>query len=110
MSKESVRCVLSGKRLHEMVAQSVKIVVLADMVMAAKNVDLVNIAHLRRTFPRHVLTALLEDTNLIMGKQAAFHVHLESINMLKEKKSVKTVRLDVRRTLLETMQQSVMPV
>ena len=46
-----------------MVVQNVKIVVLEDMVMVAKNVKQVSIAHLLRTTPRTVPHVILEDTN-----------------------------------------------
>ena len=110
MIKVNVRCVPSVRRLHEMVAQSVKIVVLVDMVMVVKNVKLVNIAPLRRTILRPVLHAELGGINLTLDKRAVYHAHLENISTLKEKTRVQIVRLDVRRTLLRTMQQSVMHV
>jgi len=93
--KLNVCCVMSVKRLHELEVQSVKIVVLASTVMVVKNVTLVSIAHLRLTILQHVLHAVLEDINLILGKQAVYRAHLESINTLKEKKHVRTVKLDV---------------
>jgi hypothetical protein len=84
----NVCCVLLVKRLHELAAQSVKIVVRVDMAMVAKNANLVNIVPLRQTILRRVLTALLENTNRTMDKQAAYHAHLENINTWKEKKNV----------------------
>ena len=95
--KVNVCCVPSVKRLHEMVVQSVKIVVLASMVMVAKNAKQANIACLPRTILRLVSNVVLGDTNRILAKQAAFHVHQEGANTLKEKKIVQTVKLDVRR-------------
>jgi len=47
--KVNVCCVPLVKRLHDLVVQSVKIVVLASMVVVAKNANLVSIAHLRQT-------------------------------------------------------------
>ena len=110
MMKVNVCCVLSVRRLHELAVLNVKIVVLEDTVMVAKNVKLVNIVPLLRVILRLVLTALLVDTNLTWGKQAVYHVHLENTNTLKEKKHVQTVKLDVQQTLLGTMQQTVMHV
>ena len=110
MIKTNVCCVLLVNRLHEMVVQNVKIVVLEDMVIVAKNVKLDSIAHLRRTMPRRVRYAVLGGINLALDKQAAFRAHLESINILKEKKHVQIVRLDDRQTLLGIMQQCVMHV
>ena len=110
MIKTNVCCVLSVRRLHELVVQNVKIVVLEDMVIVAKNVKLDSIAHLRQTMPRRVRYAVLGGINLALGKQAAFRAHLESTNTLKEKKHVQIVRLDDRQTLLGIMQQTVMHV
>ena len=88
MIKANVCCVPSVRRLHEMVAQSVKIVVLVDMVMVVKNANLVSIVPRRLMTLRPVLHAVLECLNQTLGKQAAYHVHQENINMLKEKKHV----------------------
>ena len=110
MIKTSVCCVLSVRRLHEMVVLSVKIVVPEDMVIAAKNVKLDSIAHPHQTMPRRVRYAVLGGINLTLDKQAAYHAHLESTNTLKEKKHVQIVRLDDRQTLLGIMQQCVMHV
>jgi hypothetical protein len=57
--------------------------------------------------PRHVLHAVLDVTNPILGKQAAFHVHQENTNISKEHKHVRTVKLDVRPTLLVTIKANV---
>jgi hypothetical protein len=57
-----------------------------------------------------VLIAVSEDINLTMGKQAAYHAHLENISISKEKKHVWTAKSDDRRTLLGIMQHSVMHV
>ena len=108
--KVNVCCVLSVRRLHEPAVQNVKIVALEDMVLVAKNANLVNIVPLRLTILSHVLHAVLDGINPMLVKQFVFRVRLESINMLKEQNSVKTVKLDVQLALLETMQQSVMPV
>ena len=90
--KLNVCGVLSVKRLHELEVQSVKIVVLASTVMVVKNVTLVSIAHLRLTILQHVLHAVLEDINLILGKQAVYRVHLESTSTWKEKKCAQIVK------------------
>ena len=96
MIKVNVCCVPSVSRLHETVAQSVKIVVQEDMAMVAKNAKLASIVPLRQTILRHVLAAVLEGINLTMVKQAVFHVHLESTSTLKEKRHVQIVRWDVQ--------------
>ena len=96
--KMNVCCVLSVKRLHEMAVQIVKIVALEDMVMVAKNANLVNIVPLHWTILQHVSHAVSEDINPTLAKRIVFRVHQESINILKEKKNVWTVRSDVRRT------------
>jgi hypothetical protein len=107
MIKSNVCYVPLGKRLRELVVQSVRIVVLADMVMVAKNVKLGSIEHLLLVIPRHVLHAVLDDTNPMLGKQAAFYVHQENTNISKEHKHVRTVKLDVRPTLLVTIKANV---
>ena len=56
--------------------QTVKIVVLEDMVMVAKNVKLDSIAPLLWTILKDVLTAVLESLSQTMGKQAVFLVCL----------------------------------
>ena len=96
--KVNVCCVSLVKRLHDLVVQSVKIVVLASMAMIAKNAKQANIACLPRTILRPVSNVVLGDTNRILAKQAVFHVHQVGANTLKEKKIVRTVQLDVRRT------------
>jgi hypothetical protein len=58
------------KRLHELAVQNVKIVALEDMVLVAKNANLVSIAPLLWTILKDVLTAVLESLNQTMGKQA----------------------------------------
>ena len=68
--KVNVCCVLLVRRLHELAVQSVKIVVLEDMVMVAKNVKLDSIAPLLWTILKDVLTAVLGGLNQMMGKQA----------------------------------------
>ena len=108
--KVNACCVLLANKRHELAVQSVKIVELENTVTDVKNANLVNIAPLRRTILRPVLHAELGGINLTLDKQAVFHVHLENINTLKEKKNVSIVKLDVRRTLLGTMQQSVVHV
>ena len=85
MIKANVCCVPSVRRLHEMVAQSAKIVVLVDMVMVAKNANLVNIVLLHLMSLKPVPHAVLDGTNRTLDKQAAFHAHQENINMLKER-------------------------
>ena len=107
MIKVNVYCVPLVKRLLESAVQSVKIVALEDMVLVAKHANLVSIAHLRQMIPRHVLTALLEDINPTMDKQAVFRVHQENTNTLKEKKHAQIVRWDVRRILLATINVNV---
>jgi hypothetical protein len=87
--------------------QSVKIVVLASMAMIAKNAKQANIACLPRTIQRPVSNVVLGDTNRILAKQAAFHVHQESINILKGKRHAQIVRWDVRRTLSVTIKVNV---
>ena len=77
-----------------MVAQSVKIVVLASMVMVAKNAKLGSIACLPRTILRHVSNVVLGDINQTMGKQAVFHVHQECIASWKVFQNVLIVQLD----------------
>ena len=98
MMKVNVCCVLSVRRLHELAVLNVKIVVLAGSVVIARNAKLANTAPLHRMILRHVLHAVLDGINQTRDKQAAFHVHLEGANTLKEKKIVRTVQLDVRRT------------
>ena len=93
-----------------MAVQNVKIVVLEDMVIVAKNVKLDSIAHLRQTMPRRVRYAVLGGINLTLDKQAAFRAHQESINISKEQKHVLTAKLDDRQTLLGIMQQTAMHV
>ena len=83
--KVNVCCVLSVKRLHELVVQNVKIVVLECLAMVASSAKLANTAPLHRTILRHVLHAVLEDINLMLVKQFVFRVRLESINTLKER-------------------------
>jgi hypothetical protein len=77
-----------------MVAQSVKIVVLASMVMAAKNAKLGSIACLPRIILRHVSNVVLGDTNQTMGKQAVFRVRQESTASWKVFQNVVIVQLD----------------
>ena len=84
----NVCCVLLAKRLLNKAALNVKIVVLVDMVMAAKNANLANIAHPRPTTPRRARYAELDGINPTLDKQAAYHAHLENTNTLKEKKHV----------------------
>ena len=81
----TVYCVLLVKRLHEVAVQSVRIVVLEDMVLIVKNVKLVSIEPLRLMILRPVPHAVLDGTNRTLDKQAAFHAHQENINMLKER-------------------------
>jgi hypothetical protein len=88
MMKVNVCCVLSVRRLHELAVLNVKIVVLEDMVLVAKNVNLVNIVPLLWTILRRVRYAVLEGINLTMGKQAVFRARRESTSILKEKKHV----------------------
>ena len=83
--KANVCCVQSVKRRRELVVQSVRIVVLEDMVLIVKNVKLVSIVPLRLMILRRVRCAVLDGINLTRGKQAAYHVRLENINMLKER-------------------------
>jgi hypothetical protein len=97
-------------RLHELVVHSVKIVVLADMVIGVSCAKRGSIVNLLRTTPRPALNVVLVDTNRTMGKQAAFHAHLVNTSIAKEKTHVWIVRLDVRPTLLGTMHQSVVHV
>jgi hypothetical protein len=59
-----------AKRLHELVVQNVKIVVLEDMVMVAKNVKLDSIVPLLWTILRRVCCAVLEGINLTLAKRA----------------------------------------
>ena len=108
--KVNACCVLLANKRHELAVQSVKIVELEDTVTGVKNANLVNIAPLRRTILRPVLHAELGGINLTLDKRAVYHAHLENISTLKEKTRVQIVRLDVRRTLLGTMQQSVVHV
>tara|TARA_B110000208_G_scaffold30365_1_gene39969 strand:+ start:211 stop:522 length:312 start_codon:yes stop_codon:yes gene_type:complete len=68
--KVNVCCVLSVRRVHEPAVQNVKIVALEDMVLVAKNANLVSIAPLLWTILKDVLTAVLESLNQTMGKQA----------------------------------------
>jgi hypothetical protein len=98
------------KRLHELAVQSVKIVVLASMVMVAKNANQVSIAHLLRTILQPVPHVIAEDFNQTQANQAAFHAHQESTNISKEKKHVQIVKLDVQPILQGTMHQSVVHV
>jgi hypothetical protein len=86
--KANVCCVPLVKKLHELVVQSVKIVVLADMVTVAKNVKLANTAPLHRMILRHVLHAVLDGINQTRDKQAVFRARRESTNILKEKRNV----------------------
>ena len=81
MIKANVCYALLVKRLREQAVQSVKIVVLAGMVMVVKNVKLVSIERLRWMILRPVSTAELDNTNLTLVKQVAFRVHQESINI-----------------------------
>ena len=96
--KMNVCCVLLAKRLHELVVQNVKIVVLEDMVIVAKNVKLDSIAHPRQTMPRRVRFAVLGGINLALDKQAAFRAHLESTNISKEKKHAWNAKWDGQPT------------
>ena len=107
MIKANVCCVPLVKRLHEMVAQSVKIVVLVDMVMVAKNAKLDSIVPLLWTFPRPVLCVALDGISPILGKQFVFRVRLANIKTLKEKRNVLIAKLDVRQTLLGTIKANV---
>ena len=84
----NVRYVLLVRRLHELVVQSVKIVVQEDMAMVAKNAKLGSIVPLRQTILQHVPHVTLDSINLMPDKQAVFHAHRESISILKEKKRV----------------------
>ena len=88
----NVHCVLSVRRLHDLVVQNVKIVVLECLAMVASSAKLANIANLHWTILRLVSIAVSEDINLTMVKQAAFHAHQESISTLKEKRHVQIVR------------------
>jgi len=98
------------KRLHELVVQSVRIVVLAGMAMSVSCAKRGSIVNLLWTILKPVLHAKLDDTNQTLGKQTAFHAHLVNTSIAKEKTHVWIVRLDVRPTLLRTMHQSVMHV
>jgi hypothetical protein len=66
-------------RLHELAAQSVKIVVPASMVTIAKSVKLESTTHLLWMIPQLVLHAIVDGINLTMGKQVVFRVHQESL-------------------------------
>ena len=79
MIKVNVRCVPLVRRLHELALQSVKIVVLEDMVMVAKHVKLDSIAPLLWTILKDVLTAVLGSLNQMMGKRAVYLVYLAHI-------------------------------
>jgi len=79
--KVNVCYVLLVRRLHELAVQSVKIVVLEDMVMVAKNVKLDSIAPLLWTILKDVLTAVLGSLNQMMGKRAVYLVYLAHIKM-----------------------------
>ena len=98
------------KRLHELVVQSVRIVMLAGMAMSVSCAKRGSIVNLLWTILKPVLHAKLDDTNQTLGKQTAFHAHLVNTSIAKEKTHVWIVRLDVRPTLLRTMHQSVMHV
>ena len=92
--KANVCCVLLVRRLHEPAVQNVKIVALEDMVMVAKNANLVSIAHLHQTIPRPVLHAVLEDTNRTLGKQAVSPVSLAPIKTNLVNQYAKSATLD----------------
>jgi len=84
----NVCCVPWVERLRESVVQSVKIVVLEDMAIVVRNVKPDSIANPRWMILRRVSHAVSESINQALDKQAAFHAHLENINILKEKKHV----------------------
>ena len=94
--KVHVLYVLSVNKRHELVVQSVKIVVLADMELAAKIATKANIANRLVTIQRSAATVVVDGTNQTLDKQAVFRARLENINTLKEKKHVWTVKLDVQ--------------
>ena len=81
----NVCCVPLVKKLHELVVQSVKIVVLASMVIVVKIAMPVSIAHLRQTILRPVPHVLLEGINLMMGKLAVFLAHQDRIRTKQSK-------------------------
>jgi len=67
------------KKLHELVVQSVKIVVREDMVMVVEIAKLVSIVPLRLMILSHVLHAVLDDTNQTLDTQFVFRARQESI-------------------------------
>ena len=94
MIKVNVRCVPLVRRLHELALQSVKIVVLVDTVMVAKNANLASIAPLLWTILKDALTAVLGSLNQMMGKRAVSLVYLAHIKMNLVNQYVKNVTQD----------------
>jgi hypothetical protein len=84
----NVRYALLVKRLHEQAAQSVKIVVLADMVMGVRCAKQGSIVNLLWTIPRSVSHVELDYINQTLDKPAAFRARQENISIAKEKRYV----------------------
>jgi len=95
-TRVNVYCVLLANKRHELVALNVKIVVLVNTAMAAKNVSQVNIAVRLKTIQLPVVTVAVENFKQISDRQVAFRAYLGSINIIKEKMDVWIVKSDVQ--------------